>query len=235
MGVDIVELDVHMTKDSVLILMHDSTLDRTSTGHGKISNVTLEEIKALNLKNGCNIRTIHKIPTLEEALMTAKGRVLVNLDKADRYFDKVYQLMKATGTTDQVIMKGTRSPEAVKAQFGKYLDDVIYMPIVDLDKPEAEQQIEKFISDMHPAAFELLYVKDSNPLPAKLKTTMNGRSQIWYNTLWDTMAGGHDDDMSLRDRDAGYGYLIDTLGATLIQTDRPQYLLDYLRQRGLHD
>ncbi|MDE6491513.1 MAG: glycerophosphodiester phosphodiesterase family protein, partial [Muribaculaceae bacterium] len=60
MGVDIVELDVHMTKDSVLILMHDSTLDRTSTGHGKISNATLEEIKALNLKNGCNIRTIHK-------------------------------------------------------------------------------------------------------------------------------------------------------------------------------
>lgn len=235
MGVDIVELDVHMTKDSVLILMHDSTLDRTSTGHGKIADATLEEIKALNLKNGCNIRTIHKIPTLEEALLTAKGRVMVNLDKADRYFDKVYQLMQKTGTTDQVIMKGTKSPEAVKAKFGKYLGDVIYMPIVYLDKPEAEQQIETFITDMHPAAFELLYVNDSNPLPVKLKTSMKGRSQIWYNTLWDTMAGGHDDDMSLQDRDAGYGYLIDTLGATLIQTDRPQYLLDYLRQRGLHD
>lgn len=49
------------------------------------------------------------------------------------------------------------------------------------------------------------------------------------------MAGGHDDDMSLKDPDAGYGYLIDTLGARILQTDRPQYLLDYLRERNLHD
>ena len=41
--------------------------------------------------------------------------------------------------------------------------------------------------------------------------------------------------MSLKDPDAGYGYLIDTLGARILQTDRPQYLLDYLRERNLHD
>ena len=64
---------------------------------------------------------------------------------------------------------------------------------------------------------------------------MKGKSLIWYNTLWDTMAGGHDDNMSLQDPNKGYGYLIDTLGARIIQTDRPQYLLDYLRSRNLHD
>ena len=40
----------------------------------------------------------------------------------------------------------------------------------------------------------------------------------WYNTLWDTLCGGHDDDLALSDPDAAYGYLIDTLGATIIQT-----------------
>lgn len=40
---------------------------------------------------------------------------------------------------------------------------------------------------------------------------------------------------SLENPDKGYGYLIDTLGARIIQTDRPQYLLDYLRKRKLHD
>lgn len=234
MGVDIVEIDVQRTKDGQLILMHDPTLNRTTTGKGKISEVTLDSIRKLKLKNGCNIRTICNVPTLEEALLHAKGKIMLNLDKADRYFDQVYALMKKTGTTKQIIMKGTKSAEAVKKQYGEYLNDVIYMPIVNLDKPGAEEQIESFIKDMHPVAFEMLFVKDSNPLPVKLKNLLKGRALIWYNTLWDTMAGGHDDDMSLQNPNKGYGYLIDTLGARLIQTDRPQYLLDYLRSRQLH-
>lgn len=235
MGVDIVELDVQRTKDGVLILMHDGTLDRTTTGKGKVSEVTMDSIAKLKLKNGCAIRTIHKVPTLEEALVHAKGKIMLNLDKADRFFEEVYALMKKTGTTKQVIMKGNKSAEDVKKQFGNYLEDVIYMPIVNLDKNNAKQQIEKFCRDMNPVAFELLFVKDSNPLPVEVKTMLDGKSLIWYNTLWDTMAGGHDDDMSLQDLNAGYGYLIDTLGCRIIQTDRPQYLLDYLRGRGLHE
>lgn len=235
MGVDIVELDVQRTKDGVLILMHDGTLNRTTTGKGKISEVTIDSISKLKLKNGCAIRTIHPVPTLEEALLHAKGKIMLNLDKADRYFEEVYALMQKTGTTKQIIMKGSKSAQEVKAQFGDYLKDVIYMPIVNLDKSNAKQQLEMFCQDLNPVAFELLFVKDSNPLPKEVKTMLDGRSLIWYNTLWDTMAGGHDDDMSLQDPNAGYGYLIDTLGCRIIQTDRPQYLLDYLRQRGLHE
>lgn len=235
MGVDIVELDVKKTKDGELILMHDRTLERTTTGKGLVSENTLDYIRSLNLKNGCNIRTVHKVPTLEEALLHAKGKIMINLDQADLYFDQIYELMKKTGTTKQIIMKGRKPATEVKRQFGDYLNDVIYMPIVDLDTAEAEKQIEAFIKDMSPVAFELLFVKDSNLLPKKLASTLKGRSLIWYNTLWDTMAGGHDDDMSLQDLDAGYGYLIDTLGCRIIQTDRPAYLLDYLRKRKLHD
>ncbi|MCF0257569.1 glycerophosphodiester phosphodiesterase family protein [Bacteroides heparinolyticus] len=235
MGVDIVELDVMETKDGELILMHDKSLDRTTTGKGLVSENTLDEIRQLKLKNGCNIRTIHKVPTLEEALLHAKGKIMINLDKADAYFDRIYELMQKTGTTKQIIMKGRKTVEEVKKQFGDYLNDVIYMPIIDLDAPGAEEQIEKFIKDMAPVAFELLYVKDTNPLPKKLATALSGRSLIWYNTLWDTMAGGHDDDMSLQSPDAGYGYLIDTLGCRIIQTDRPAYLLEYLKAKNLHE
>lgn len=235
MGVDIVELDVKRTKDGELILMHDRTLDRTTTGKGLVSENTLSDIRKLNLRNGCNIRTIHKVPTLEEALLHVKGKIMINLDQADLYFDQIYELMKKTGTTKQIIMKGRKPVAEVKKQFGSYLEDVIYMPIVDLDVAGAEKQIEAFIKDMSPVAFELLFVKDTNLIPKKLATTLNGRSLIWYNTLWDTMAGGHDDDMSLQNPDSGYGYLIDILGCRIIQTDRPAYLLDYLRKRKLHD
>lgn len=235
MGVDIVEVDVKRTQDGQLILMHDHTLNRTTTGKGKISECTLDSIRKLKLRNGCNIRTIHHVPTLEEALLHAKGKIMLNLDQADLYFDQIYELMKKTGTTRQIIMKGRKPANEVRQQFGDYLNDVIYMPIIDLDKPDAEQQIETFIKDMHPIAFELLYVKDSNPLPRKLASSLNGRALIWYNTLWDTMAGGHDDDMSLQSPDDGYGYLIDTLGCRIIQTDRPAYLIDYLRSRKFHE
>lgn len=61
-------------------------------------------------------------------------------------------------------MKGTKSAEQVKELYGSYLNDVIYMPIVNLDKPNAESQLDKFMKDMNPIAFELLFVKDSNKL-----------------------------------------------------------------------
>lgn len=235
MGVDIVEIDLQRTKDGVLILMHDPKIDRTTTGKGTISELTYDSIAKTHLKNGCNIRTIHRVPTLEEALVHARGKIMLSLDKADRYFEQVYELMKKTGTTKQIVMKGTKSAEKVKELYGEYLKDVIYMPIVNLDKSNAEQQLNKFMKDMNPVAFELLFKSDENKLPLSLPKKMKGKSLIWYNTLWDTMAGGHDDDMSLQDPNKGYGYLIDTLGARIIQTDRPQYLLDYLRSRNLHD
>ena len=231
MGVDIVELDVQRTQDGVLILMHDETLNRTTTGKGKVSEVTMDYISNLYLRNGCAIRTKHKVPTLEEALLLTKG---INLDKADRYFDEVYALLKKTGTVNQVIMKGGKSVEQVKGQYEKYLCEIIYMPIVSLDKLNAEQQIEQFCKDINPVAFELLFIKGNNELPKKIPAMLKGKSLIWYNTLWDTMAGGHDDDLSLSNPDAGYGYLIDKLGARIIQTDRPAYLLQYLRKRKLH-
>ena len=64
MGVDIVEVDLARTKDGHLILMHDQTLDRTTTGKGKVEDHTLAEIKDLRLRNGCHIKTIYKVPTL---------------------------------------------------------------------------------------------------------------------------------------------------------------------------
>lgn len=79
----LLEIDPHYTKDSVIILMHDPTLDRTSTGHGKISDHSLAEIKQLFLKDRMGEVTQYKIPTLDEALEWAKGRAILILDQKD--------------------------------------------------------------------------------------------------------------------------------------------------------
>ena len=65
----IIEMDPHYTKDSVIILMHDPTLDRTSTGHGKISDHTFAEIQQLNLKDDLGNVTKYKIPKLDDVIL----------------------------------------------------------------------------------------------------------------------------------------------------------------------
>ena len=232
MGVDVVELDVQRTKDGHLILMHDVTLNRTTTGKGRVDAWTLDSIRTLKLLNGSAIRTKHNIPTLEEALLYSKDRIMINLDKADRFFDEVYALLEKTGTTRQIIMKGGKGPEDVVKQYGSYLNDVIYMPIIHLDRPGAIEKINQFNSKIQPLAYEFLFVADTCKVPYEVKEMLKGKNLIWYNTLWDTMAGGRDDDLALEDPDKAYGYLIETLGARIIQTDRPQMLIDYLKKKG---
>ncbi len=77
------EIDPRLTKDSVIILMHDDTLDRTTTGKGKISNYTWEELKKLRLKDPEGNVTEYRIPTLDEVIIWSKGKTIINLDKKD--------------------------------------------------------------------------------------------------------------------------------------------------------
>lgn len=79
----IMEIDPHYTKDSAIILMHDPTLERTSNGHGKISDYSLDDLKKLNLKDPMGHLTRFKIPTLDEALEWAKGKTVLILDQKD--------------------------------------------------------------------------------------------------------------------------------------------------------
>lgn len=235
-GVDIVELDLQLTKDSVLVIMHDGKLDRTTTGKGNINDWTLDSIKTLFLKSGCGIKTKQKVPTLEEALLSVKGKCLINLDKADRYFDLVIPVAEKTGTTGQIIMKGSKPASEVIQLYGKQLKQVIYMPVVNMDQPDSEALVYDYIHTLHSPAFELIFADGQNAkTPLKMKKMLEGKALIWYNTLWDTLCGGHDDDLSLNDPEAAYGYLINELGARIIQTDRAEHLLNYLRAKGMHE
>lgn len=91
----IIECDIAMTKDSVLVLMHDETLDRTTTGKGKLSKKTYAELQELYLKDNNGQVTPYKIPTLEEALKWGIGRVIYTLDvKRSVPYEKVIESIR---------------------------------------------------------------------------------------------------------------------------------------------
>ncbi len=77
------EIDPRLTKDNVIILMHDETLDRTTNATGKVSDFTFEELKEVRLRDYKGEVTGYKIPTLEEVIRWGKGKTILNLDKKD--------------------------------------------------------------------------------------------------------------------------------------------------------
>ncbi|WP_339866436.1 glycerophosphodiester phosphodiesterase family protein [uncultured Algoriphagus sp.] len=93
----IVELDVAMTKDGVLVLMHDDKLDRTTTGKGLVSDATYEEIQTLFLKDEDGNVTDFKVPTFEEALIWSKGKALLTVDiKQSVPYEKIIEAVRET-------------------------------------------------------------------------------------------------------------------------------------------
>lgn len=74
------EIDFSFTKDSVMVLMHDLTIDRTTTGSGKVADYTYEELQQFNLIDRDKKETPYKIPTLKEVLEWGKDKVVFNFD-----------------------------------------------------------------------------------------------------------------------------------------------------------
>lgn len=230
MGVDMVEIDVRRTSDGVLVVMHDNTLDRCSNGKGKISDHTYAELQKLNLKSQHGVLTRHKIPTLEETLLLCKDKILINVDKGYDYFQQLFELMEKTGTTQQVIIKSGKLPEQVLEENADVIKNTIYMPIISLDGKNAAAQVDANLK-LNPVAIECCFKKYSPQVESLLQRIREAGVKVWINSLWPSLCDGHDDDraVELKEPDESWGWILDR-GATLIQTDRPKELIQYLKK-----
>lgn len=116
MGVDSLELDVGLTKDGVPVLLHDSTLKRTTDWEQKagknglpssnnLADWTLDEVRQLRLKTNAGVQTDYIIPTMEEVLTVCRGRIWIRLDKLSVFdWDRDIQpLIEKTGAYEVCI------------------------------------------------------------------------------------------------------------------------------------
>jgi len=101
----IIEFDVALSKDSVLVIMHDNKLDRTTTGTGEIGSYTYAELKKLNLKDNEGKVTEFKIPTLDEVLNWGKNKVIFTIDvKRGVPFAKIVDAVRRTKSETNAIV-----------------------------------------------------------------------------------------------------------------------------------
>lgn len=100
----IFEIDPRLTKDSVIVLMHDATLDRTTTATGKLSDFTWAELQEIRLKDYEGNITDYKIPLLKDVIEWSKGKTVVNLDKKDVPLDEIVSLVKECEAEEDIML-----------------------------------------------------------------------------------------------------------------------------------
>lgn len=102
-SIGMVELDIRQTRDGELVLMHDSTIDRTTNGSGKVSDFLLEELEQFNLYKKNGTLTNEKIPSLKEVLLLSRGKIFIDLDVKIESYAKIYTVINQYGMLGQVM------------------------------------------------------------------------------------------------------------------------------------
>lgn len=123
------EIDPHWTRDSILVVMHDPTLQRTSTGEGRISDFTLKELRALRLKDVNGNVTDYKIHTLKEVLKWAKGRTILVMDKKEVSIqDRVRAVEKSRAEAYTIVMAYTFDEAKICYSMNRNIMMQIFIP-----------------------------------------------------------------------------------------------------------
>ncbi|MEW5946025.1 MAG: glycerophosphodiester phosphodiesterase [bacterium] len=100
-GADMFELDVRLTGDGQMVVIHDDALDRTTDGAGKVSALTLDEIKKLDAGAWFDEKFRgERVPTLRESLEFARGKIRVNIEIKEEGFEE--QVVKLVEELDMV-------------------------------------------------------------------------------------------------------------------------------------
>ena len=207
-----------------------------TTGKGDISTMTYDSLATFNLKTAHNVAIPGtRITTFQEALEACKDRIVINVDQGYQYYDLVVKLTDAMDMTDQILIKGKKAREVVAREMEG--SRMMYMPIIDIQKPKGKDlfaQYEDWYAQTgeKPLAYEVCFSELNEEVEACCQKVIAQGSKLWINTLWASLCGGYEDDAAFEgDPDKVYGKILD-LGTSIIQTDRPELLIGWLKKQG---
>ena len=217
MGIDIIELDVRCTRDGQLVVIHDKTVDRTTNGKGAVDSFTFEEIRKLRLMfNGKS--TDQQIPALKEALLLAKGKILVDLDiKTASCIDKIIREVKETGTENTCFF---------------FVDEAQHVPMLKqqdstfrvLFRTNSEEEAREALSSIKP---EAVHIDPSHHTEEMVAFIKQHGARVWINALGDV------DRKAAAGNPAAFEEVL-SKGVNIIQTDQPGLLKRYLESTNRH-
>ncbi len=217
LGVDILEIDVKVTTDGIPVLMHDGTINRTTTGKGKLEEMSFEQLNQFFLVDK-GVVTKYKIPTLEETLLLAKGHILVDLDLKTDKLGPILEVIKKTKTEDIVLFFDDDYNSL--SFFDKKNKDFMMMP-----RAHSLAEADSAIALFQP---EVVHIDFSFYTPEVVNTIKKHKARVWINALGpvDIAIGNGKEEEAL-------SQLLKN-GANIIQTDEPERLLKLLKEKKIH-
>lgn len=232
-GVDIVETDVRRTKDGVPVILHDPHVGRVTNGQGYVADMTLEEIKRLNLRDALGQTTAEKIPTLEEYMLSAKGRVRLYLDKAGQdggaLVPQILECAKKCGTLEETMFVLDWPYGKARKVFGDDLEKVLYCPVIEEKIPDLDAYVDDWLANGKPFAFQFRFASTDTRTFALLPKVLASGSHAFVAATWPSHTAGHDDRASLTGTpDDGWGWLVAN-GFTVLETNFPHEMKSWLK------
>ncbi len=211
-GPVLLEIDVRRTSDGELVLMHDETLDRTTTGKGPVSGVTLSAFRALQLKDESGRVLPAHPPTLKHALDWSKDKAILELDvKRGAPFAEVVAAVRAAGAANRVVVIVYNTEDALTMQR--------LAPDLMLSVPAESVTPLQSVSSIRVNTSRLLgWTGTTEPNSALNIALASNGVEAMFGTLGNAATSW--DGRFARDGDVGYSAFADT-GLQVIATDRP--------------
>jgi len=204
------EIDPRLTKDSIIVLMHDATLDRTTTGKGKLSDYTYAELKAFHLKDAEGNITEFSIPTLSEVMEWARGKTILNLDHKDVPLAMTAALIKKH-KADAYVMLTVHKP--LEAKY--YLDDNKDQMFSAFIK--SKKELEEYENAGIPFTQMIAYIGPLvKPENQELYTLLNKKGTMCMISA----ASSYDKSKDSLERKAAYRAVVKD-GASILESDYP--------------
>ena len=232
-GVDQIELDVRVTRDNEIVIIHDATVDRTTNGTGKVCDKTLGELKALDAgyKKGEEFKG-ERIPTFVEFLELVKDHPTLTVDielkeypttpgnetRAYEVCDRILALIDEYGYTDRVVINSFSNAlnEYVFTKYGKKYRQHVFYPITCMVGAPA---IDPYSYGYCACMFRSFYNELNIASKDEFEKMANLGVQPWAGACIKDEAGV---DMAIE------------CGATLITCNNPGEILALLRAKGYH-
>lgn len=206
LGVDIVELDIRVSKDGIPLIMHDQTVDRTTTGSGDVASLEWDYLKSLNLKFE-GTPSSSKIPTLKEALLVCKGKIMVDMDMKTDQIDAVLEVVKELEMEEDLIFFD--SDWEVLAVIQASIPEAILMP-----RAHKPKDIKKMVKLLKP---NVVHIDPTFYSPKTIALAEKHKLRIWINAL-----GDMDRELD-KSKDKEKAKVWISMGANMVQTDLPAF------------
>ncbi|MCD7111415.1 glycerophosphodiester phosphodiesterase family protein [Rhizobium sp. DKSPLA3] len=222
-GVDMVEIDTQSTADGHLVVIHDTTLDRTTTGTGVIADLPFDVVRRARLKAGAGgadaEATLEPVPTLEDILEAARGRIAVNIDtKFEHDLPAVMETVLRLGIASQVLVKtdididATSFPLLEADWFGR----IPHMPMFRVRKDRFAEDLRR-IAPLRAPMIEVKFDALEDVAAAR-DELVRQNIRVWINTLDVSHCLDYNDSWALIDPQAVWTRLREA-GVGAIQTD----------------